>query len=69
MTPTEEQSVRAKASDGVTEHDLSGGWRVIVARCGERIATWYHHRDDDKRLIAGQRAAARRRSESWKGFI
>lgn len=40
---TAEQAVIAKSPMGVSEHDMPGGWRVIVARTANDARTYYHH--------------------------
>lgn len=64
--PSAENAIIARSPDGVTNHDMGTGWRVIVARRGERVATWYHHVNDDKRLAESQMRDAERRFISWQ---
>lgn len=46
---------------------MGTGWRVIVAKHGERSATWYYHVNDDKRLPGALMREAERRFSHWKG--
>ena len=55
-----ERTVAARSKDGVNAHDMPGGWRVVVARLGERYQAWYHHTNDDPRIIASVMNAAER---------
>lgn len=63
---SQEQEITGRAPDGVSSHEASGGWHVVVARKGERVATWYHHVNDDPRLKAGQLRSAERIYASWE---
>lgn len=56
----------ARSADGVTDHDMGTGWRVIVARRGERCATWYYHVNDDARLPQALMRDAQRRLAMWE---
>jgi len=60
-----EAAARARAPDGVSDYEMTSGWRVIVARRGERCATWYYHTNDAPRHQAAIRAEAERRYYSW----
>lgn len=62
MTESAEQAVVARSPIGVSEHDMPGGWRVIVARVGELARrTWYFHSNDDAR----HQEALRRQAREW----
>jgi hypothetical protein len=65
MTQSAEQAVISRSPDGVSDHEMTSGWRVIVARKGERCATWYYHSNDDKRLPSALRIEAERRFTAW----
>jgi hypothetical protein len=54
-------SVKERSPLGVSEHDMTPGWRVIVARRIDQARTWYFHINDDKRLAA----ALRRQADEW----
>lgn len=58
---TADQAAISRSPLGVTEHDMTPGWRVIVARRADISRTFYHHVNDDKRLIEALRQAA----QSW----
>lgn len=60
-----EAVVVSRAPDGVSDHEMTSGWRVIVARCGERCATWYYHTNDDSRHRVALKAEAERRFHMW----
>lgn len=60
-----EKTIIANAPSGVSDHDMGTGWRVIVARYGERAATWYYHVNDDPRIRKGILADAERRYARW----
>lgn len=65
MRESAEAAVIARADDGVSDHEMTSGWRVIVARRGERSATWYYHSNDDARHRSALRAEAERRYFMW----
>lgn len=60
-----EQAIVARSQDGVREHDMGTGWHVIVAKLGERHATWYFHANDDRRIAFALRREAERRFAAW----
>lgn len=56
-----EQAITDRSRDGVHTHDMTGGWRVVVAKHGDHHATWYYHINDDERIgVALEREAHRR---------
>lgn len=59
--PSAEQSAIAAAKDGVSDHAMTGAWRVIIARKGERARTWYYH-NHDAHL---HKAALRQQADEW----
>jgi hypothetical protein len=59
--PTAEQAKIAAAPDGVSDHAMTGAWRVIIARKGEQAQTWYYHSADDHR----HKAALRQQADEW----
>lgn len=61
-----EAAVVRRSDDGVRAHDMTGGWRVIVAKHGEHHATWYYHINDDKRISAALEREAHRRFAMWE---
>ncbi len=61
-----ERQITGRAPDGVSSHEATSGWHVVVARKGDRLATWYHHINDDPRLKAGQLRQAERVYASWE---
>lgn len=57
-----EDVVIARATpNAVTEHDMTGSWRVIVARYAGASRTWYYHTNDDPRFPA----VLRRNAHDW----
>ena len=58
-----EEAAISRADQGISEHDMPGGWRVLIARKGEKASTWYFHTNDDKRLAEALRKCAWR----WLG--
>lgn len=60
-----EQAAVRRAPDGVSMQDMTGSWRIVIARKGDRVATWYHHASDDPRIIAAQIREAERRMAMW----
>ena len=58
---TAEQSAIAKSASGISDHAMTGAWRVIVARKPDASRTWYYHTADDHRI----RAACRAQAERW----
>jgi hypothetical protein len=57
---TAEQAAIARAGLGVSDHAMTGAWRVIIARKPEHARTWYYHAGDHSRqILALQNAAAR----------
>ena len=65
-TESAEQSVVRRSPDGITTHEMPGGWRVIVARLGEAYQAWYYHGNDDPRIVASCESAATRWVEAKK---
>lgn len=63
--PTAEQAIISRSPDGVREHDMGTGWTVIVAKSGEKHATWYYHNADDPRIGQALRKEADRRYAMW----
>lgn len=61
-----EAAVIRRSTDGVCTHDMTGGWRVIVAKNGEHHATWYYHINDDARVAAALEREAQRRFAMWE---
>lgn len=61
-----ERAAIDRSREGVHTHDMTGGWRVIVAKHGERHATWYYHINDDKRIAIALECEAHRRLAMWK---
>lgn len=61
-----EAAVIRRSIDGVRTHDMTGGWRVIVAKHGEHHATWYYHVNDDPRIAVALGREATRRLDIWK---
>ena len=51
--PTLDQTRRNQAPQGITHMPAIGGWRVIIAKAGQRACSWYYHQNDDKRHVAG----------------
>lgn len=51
----------SKSAPGISEHAMTGPWRVIVARKGERSNTWYFHENDHEHL----KAALRKNAWDW----
>jgi hypothetical protein len=44
-----EQSTIARSPEGLSEHAMTGAWRVIIARKGEKARTFYFSDNDDAR--------------------
>lgn len=63
---TAEQEAIANSDDGLSDHEMTSGWRVIVARLGAKCATWYYHQNDDGRHKAALWAEAERRLNMWR---
>lgn len=61
-----ERAIIDQSGEGVRVHDMTGGWRVVVAKHGEHHATWYYHINDDKRLAGALEREAHRRLAMWK---
>lgn len=61
-----EKAIVARSPDGVTTHDMGTGWHVIVAKCGERRATWHYHTNDDARIALALKREAERRFAMWE---
>lgn len=49
-----------RAEMGVSEHPMSGAWRVIIARTPQRYVAYYFHENDDPRLKRSLLAQAHR---------
>lgn len=64
--PSAEETIIAGSPNGIRVHDMGTGWHVIIAKHGERHATWYYHVDDDKRLPAALMREAERRFYHWQ---
>ena len=45
---TTEQSAIARATMGLSDHAMTGAWRVIIARTPEKERAWYYHAADHK---------------------
>lgn len=58
--------VSAMSPSGISDHNMSGGWRVIVAKHGEHIANWYYHTGDSPRIKIALRYEAERRLMMWR---
>lgn len=52
-----------RAEEGISEHAMTGGWRVLIARKAGRYERWYFHANDDTRL----KEALRRQAWRWLG--
>lgn len=61
-----EAAVIRRSTEGVRTHDMTGGWRVIVAKHGEHHATWYYHINDDARIASALESEAQRRLAMWE---
>lgn len=61
-----EQAITDRSRDGVHTHDMTGGWRVVVAKHGDHHATWYYHINDDERIGVALEREAHRRLAVWK---
>ena len=61
-----EASVIARSEDGVRVHAMTGNWRVIVAKRGERHASWYFNVLDDPRIAEALMLDAYRRLSIWE---
>jgi len=59
-TLSADAAVRSRAPLGVSEHAMTGAWRVIVARTHSAARTYYFHENDDSRIAAALRTAAER---------
>ena len=47
MTKSAEQSAIKRAPEnGASDHAMTGNWRVIIARKGEKARTWYYNAND-----------------------
>lgn len=57
-----DDAVRGRAPEGISTHDMPGGWKVLVAKCGERSRTWYYAVGSDPRYIRSLEIGAQR----WK---
>lgn len=58
---TYEQELIAMAPQGLTEHALSGAWRLLIARHGEKVRTRIFHLGEPLETIE----ALRRNMHSW----
>lgn len=61
-----EAAVVRISEDGVRTHDMTSGWRVIVAKHGEHHAAWYYHVNDDTRIAVALEREANRRLAVWQ---
>lgn len=52
MATAEQSAIERADANSVSTQEMPAGWRVIIARAGERVRTWYYHPNDDSRLIA-----------------
>ena len=60
-TPAEHAAI-ARVATGVHDVEMTGAWRVIIARRADGHArTWYYHRNDDARLPV----ALRKQADEW----
>lgn len=66
LNKSAERAVIDRSAEGVRTHDMTGGWRVIVAKHGERHATWYYHVNDDARIAVALEREAHRRMAVWE---
>lgn len=66
MMKSAEQAIVGRSPDGVRSHDMGTGWHVIVAKRGEKHATWYFHSNDDPRIAAALEREAHRRFAMWE---
>lgn len=55
-----EQATIRKSPEGVSEHAMTGAWRVLIARKGEKARTFYFSENDDPRHKDACRALAAR---------
>lgn len=47
-----EAATVARAPEGVSDHAMTGAWRVIIARTKDGpYRAWYYHENDDKRWV------------------
>ena len=58
---TADEAVRSRSPVGVTDHEMTSGWRVIVARHEHQSRTWYYHQNDDWR----HKADVRKIADDW----
>lgn len=66
-TPAERAAI-ARVAAGVHGVEMTGAWRVIIARTASGHArTWYYHQNDDARLPEYLRRQAREWLDSQKG--
>lgn len=56
-----DQAAIARSPEGISEHAMTGAWRVIIARAGEAARTWYFHENDDQR----HKAVLHKQATEW----
>lgn len=61
MTKSAEQSAVDRAEFGVSDVQMTGPWRAIIARVLGRYSVSYYHENDDTRLSA----ALWRNANAW----
>lgn len=66
LNKSADRAVIDRSAEGVRTHDMTGGWRVIVAKHGEHHATWYYHVADDARIAVALEREAYRRLSVWQ---
>lgn len=53
-----DEAVKVRAPLGVSEHAMTGAWRVIVARRPDQARSFYYDCNDDPRLLNALRWVA-----------
>ena len=61
QTISAEQATVSRVPDGVSLHDMPGGWRACVGRKAGRYLVWYAKHTDDPRLLAYHERSEERR--------